>query len=417
MRRRTLIINKHDLSFIILVFLCVCFLSPALSRTVDDRVIVFITLIYILLELNSYIKCTIKEKRLLALIALYLLMIFVYKFLGLSTASVSYHYGIVKYFIPFICIIPVQKRLTQKQSVFLLIILCATIIITLVQNYRLKLIWGYRYSIQMYKNQGIKEIVSTQYTSAILFLSGAFFVAFLHTKKAGVRIGFMILTLFFIGFNLFVTQKGIILLLTIIMFPLLFFFNSRNRSKGRYFGVAIGIILLSFIALNADAFFELIGNITGSERLASRMNSLSSLLESGSIESIGTDSLTSRLRLIGTSIQTVFKSISNFLIGVGHRTDSNVLVGNHGQLVDEFARYGILGGTLSLVLLIKMLTISRNFAHLDERSIIFNQFVVIAFILFIRSAIGTVIDATIGTVVFIWVPFFFRILNEKEGKQ
>lgn len=408
-------INRTGLAVFLMAALCVCFLSPSVRRFIGDTAIMCIAAVYLLLMLTPLLNCERRERNTILLILLYLAILFLNKLLGRSTASVSQHMTVTEYFLCYILILPVYKQLSRKQIIFLLIVILGTMTVTMVQNYQLKLLWGYRYSIQLYKTSGVRAIIDTQYTGAILFASGALFCAFLQAGGAvRRRLLFLALTVFFVAFNLIVTQRGIILVLSIALYPLLILFNRDVRSKGYTLLLLVLAALLVFVAFEYETVLTWIGEITGSARLARRLDSITALIGAGGAEGLSGGSLAARLRLTGGSIDTFWSSASNMLFGVGLRLDSNELVGNHSQFFDEFARFGVFGGLLSLVLMLRMLKSGAAISGVSHKTTWARQLAVIMMIAFVRSLVGTIMDEAIGVCLYIMIPLLFRLLQKEE---
>ncbi len=405
-------IHRIDVAVFLLAVFCVFLLSPWMERTMGNGVVFLVVAAYLAIMINPLVNCKKQERDTLFLIVIYLAILLLNKILKRSTASVAYHFVIVKYFLSYTCMIPIYNKLNKKHFYFLLTVALATMAVTMLQNYQIKLRWRHLYSIHLYNTSGIKAIINTQYTGAILFVSGALLCGFLHAKSIAVKSFMLAMTVACVAFNMVVTQRGIILLLTIFMFSLLFLFNTKVRTAKYQTLLFLLICFIALFAFEYDKILIWLGNATGSARLSARLNSIITLLEADDINEIeGRGSLFARLRLTGVSIQTFFSSPGRFLFGVGHKMDTNLLVGNHSQFFDEFARWGIFGGTFSFILLLRMLKSSIVFSEIEKNTIFYRQIIVIIISIIIRSFVGAVIDESIGTAIYIVVPLFFRLLQ------
>ena len=383
-----------------------------MERTVGNGVIFLVIMAYLTIMVKSLLNCKKQERDIIFLIFIYLAILLLNKVLRRSTASVSYHLVIIKYYLSYICMIPIYKQLNKKHLYFLLTIALATMAVTMLQNYQLKLKWRYLYSIHLYNTSGIKAIINTQYTSAILFVSGALLCGFLHAKSIVLKSIMLALTVTCVTFNMVVTQRGIILLLTIFMFSLLVLFNTKVRTAKYQTLLFLLVCAITLFVFEYDKMLIWLGNATGSARLSARLNSIITLIEADDISEIkGDGSLFARLRLTVVSIQTFFSSIGRFLFGVGHRMDTNLLVGNHSQFFDEFTRWGIFGGILSFVLMLRMLKSTIVFSDIGKNTIFYRQLMVIITTAIIRTFVGAVIDEAIGVALFIIVSLIFKLLQ------
>ncbi len=409
-------ISSDGVAVFILCLLCICLLSPYVARTVGDIPIFVLTLLYLLLERNALLRCGKSERNALLLILLYIIILFVYKGVGLSTASVAYHYNIVKSFIPFICMLPIYQRLTRKQAIVLMVVLVAAVVFTMVHNFTLKSFWKSIFSQKLYKLRGVKGIVTTQYTSAILLFSGIMFCAFLNMKERMIRWLFLAIMILCLIFNTVVTQRGIALFLTILMLPLLLLYNG-NRTPKRVIIMLVAILLLFLVILGYRTVLTWLAGLMPSDRLASRINSILKLIDAGGLENAEGGSLAARLRFIGVSIHTFWSSLPRMLFGVGLRTDTNNLVGNHSHFFDEFAKFGVFVGIFSVYNVINMLRQCRKEAGTTKGSGLNSQLSVLFFIYILRAFLGAIFDASIGAVVYFGIPLMFRLIGTEGGIQ
>ena len=101
-------------------------------------------------------------------------------------------------------------------------------------------------------------------------------------------------------------------------------------------------------------------------------------------------------------------------IPISHRYD---IIGNHSQIVDEFAKYGLIGGLLMLYM------IWLYFKHIAKsvKTVIsnplFRQLLIIFFIIFIRACIGGIFEPVVGVQLFLVIPFIFEILEKRKEEK
>ena len=401
-------LKPDSMAVFLLGAICVCLLSPYVAQTIGDIPIFAITLVFLLLEINPLLHCSVAERNTVITILIYLLIVFINKFLGRSTASVSMHFNLVKFFIPFVCMLPIYRRLTRKQMLFLVIVVLGTVLFTMIHNFSLKAVWRTSFSQRLYKLRGVKGAVTTAYTGAIMLISGALLSVFLQKNRLVIRaLAFAGAVLCFY-FNLNVTQRGIALILTLIMIPLLILYNGQ-RTRRRVIRTALAILLLLFAVLNYEAILGLIADLLRSDRLTRRINSIIDLIEAGGLEDTEGGSLTARIRLIGVSIRTFWSSLPNFLIGVGMKTDTDTVIGNHSQFFDEFAKFGIFVALLCIRNVLRMLKATRVFSRTEKGSGEYYQMSVIIFVFILRAFVGGILDASIGAVMFVGIPLIFLL--------
>ena len=175
-----------NLKTLLLAAICVFLLSPVAQRAVGTVGFVAITGLFLILHINDILRCGRYEKNTMILIALYIGILLLYTFLGISdtgggqTASVLF---LLIYFI----IVPVHRRLDRRQCIFILAVCLFAVLVTLVQNYALYIRMGLRFTQRWYHMSGILEVVNTQYNNAIMLLAGVLFSLFLLKKGTRVR--------------------------------------------------------------------------------------------------------------------------------------------------------------------------------------------------------------------------------------
>ena len=414
---KKIVLSKENITVFFLAILFICLLSPLVAKAIGSMAIFVIAGLCLFSEINLLARLDVHERNTLILTVLYLAVFLLYYLLGISVSSSAQNVTRILFFVPFLCIIPVFNRLNKSQLIFLLTVALITMAHTMIWNYYLKSQWGYRYSYQLSNTSGVRGMINTQYTSAIMLLSGGLFCSFLHARNAVKKYSSLAGVILCILFNVLVTQRAIAFLLSILMFILLALANSARRSPRRIIISIFSIIIVIVVMLEYDTILLWLANITGSSRLQNRIDSVIQLFQAGSIEDMESSSFRTRLRLAGVSVNTFFSSISNFFLGVGHRTDSNTIVGNHSQLVDEFARFGIFGGLLSFAVVFRMLRDVRGKSINRQFAVLWQQFSVIIFIAFLRLSVGTVFDPSISMVLFIIMPILFQLIQMEEMKD
>lgn len=411
--RKKWTLKLTDIPVLLLAVLCICCLSLQVRRVLGTTVILAIWGLYYLLEGYDLLHCKLHENLMLVLVTVYVFLCLLYRYIGLSDENTGIT-SIFLSFLPYYAIIPIYKKLDRKQGMFIILVCLATVLVTMWQNYK---IWSWNgvIPIHMYL-EGYLEVINTQYSSAIMLLAGIMFCLFLH-QKGFVRYISLGVALICILFNTLIMQRGIAFLLTMLMITLLLLYNtSRDRRiMTRYI---LLMCLIVFVLLFYRFVLGAIASISGSQRLASRLQSIITLFDASDISEAKGGSLTARLQLIGVSIKTFFESLPNFLFGVGDKVD-NFQVGNHAQFFDEFARYGLLGGLLSNYLPFGMMKTAIRFVSLPKNSTLYRQIIVIFFIYMLRCLVGGIFAPSIGAVMFIMLPIAFGLLktNERNSQE
>ena len=128
-------------------------------------------------------------------------------------------------------------------------------------------------------------------------------------------------------------------------------------------------------------------------------------------------SVSGRAQLMELSWNTWLSSWRAFLLGVGdHRTGH--IIGNHSDLIDTLARFGIVGGIIFSKLSIAQFTFLRL---LDDKQSSYKTQCMIVFLLYIvRGFFGNILTPAIAVQVFLFLPLLFErcyLLNESDHKE
>lgn len=166
--------------------------------------------------------------------------------------------------------------------------------------------------------------------------------------------------------------SSIVLLIMVIGFWVVSRITEESKSHKRLFVLVFLLLVLLFIFIVPilQTFLSLFDD---SSRMNERINDLVAVSEGGDIDTNGKGSLGQRYLLWMASINTFFSSIPSFLFGIGedgHQHDFFSLlrygVGEHSEIFDMAARYGLVG----LILMYNML--SNTFRYFKVINSIFN---------------------------------------------
>ena len=154
-----------------------------------------------------------------------------------------------------------------------------------------------------------------------------------------------------------------------------------------------------------------------SERLAERFNDLLDLKKSGGdTNKVSDGSLSSRIALAQTSLNSFFSSPISILIGIGDHTTSfggdliKSGVGGHSEFIDVLARYGLLGAVVfykimkNYYLTLKRLTTSRS---------ILKYINVIFFIIILTGFLNNIFQPNMLIFMFIVLPVIVELTSNK----
>ena len=273
---------------------------------------------------------------------IYIAIELLYKILGVSTASLGYYFATLKFLFIFIAMVCLEPLLNKKQRYFLCILSIVGMIVNMISNI---IIWSSMnptaYVVYYLYDGQNTNAADTAFSTAVMLLLGAFFLVILHAKRGWLKICGAAGAAFCLYFLGFISQRGTTFLLAIMMMLLLLVFQVSSKRH------ACLLIILSFVFLwlalgGIVPLLTWASDVLNLDRIGLKISYLIRFFESGDIEEAG-GSLTGRFDLIMTSIQTFFESLRNFFVGVGDHRNHNLVVGNHSQFFDTFARYGLQG--------------------------------------------------------------------------
>lgn len=410
-RARTSPFGRTNIAFYLLAFLCVCFLSPWVQRTLGTKVVIAIVGVYLFLEINHLYKVFALGRKVMVLIALYIGMLLLYTVLRLSDKGAGQTVCVL-FMLTFFMIAPIYNHLNKRQCQIIILLCIITVLMTMLQNYFLWVRMGHRMTQQWYRTAGILEVVNTQYISATVLFSGVLYSVFLYSRNFTCRyvcLGVAALTFLF---NIVITQRAASLILSIAMFLFLYFSNGKSISSRGFRNIMLVISGLLFICFY-KFFLGILAENVHSERLMARIDTLIQLMEYQDVSQIDGGSLSGRIRLTMVSINTFFSSPSNFFFGVGDKAD-NYLVGNHCYFFDEFAKFGLFGGILSCSIIAGMIFAGMYISSTKHDKRLYRLIGAMYIIVVFRAVTGGLWAPSMGIMINIFIPLAFKLLKYEE---
>lgn len=402
------------LSLFLLGILLFVFLTPKADKTLGDTVILPLVGLYLATQWKAFRNVSPANLFTLGLSGAYIAMILAYRFLGPSDATMSEYFTTLKFHLCFAFVLPLMGTLRPREVYYLLAVAIVSMLLSMAYNVHLQGVYGSMFSMRALRDESVKGIINTQYTTSIMLVSGAFFVAILHARTFFRRMLFLALLAACIYFNMTVGQRGIIFFLSSLLYGLIIVFN-KPIDKSRFLWFFALLVLVLALLAKADSILGWLAANVSSPRLQVRIESVQNMLSQKAVEG----SFGRRLELIQTSWETFRASSQNFLVGVGDIRNHNLLVGNHSLLADELARYGLFGGLLSFWLLFRQLRVVRSFAAPEPRSPLDRQLGCIFLVLVLRCLIGSIVEMTNGVQLFFTIPLLFRMIQceDERGRK
>ena len=398
----------------ILVVLIIISNTPILARNISNVIYYGLVIAFFLSTLNLY--CILRRKTLITILLLlaYFMMQLLYRFLSISSAPWAYYSTIFKFFFFMLAMLLIVEHLSVKQKIVLLGVSILSMVFTMIDNIRLYNLYGATRFVHLFQQQRFStNSVNTTFVTAVLFLNAVLFVWFLRTNKTTIKVVISGLSIFNLYFSLVIAQRMMILVLAVIMYPLLLLFR-RSFSRGHLLGTLIGIVIVGLMIIQYEKVINYLDTIIGSGRMSLRFSQISNYISSRNIYEAG-GTVSGRMRLMMRSMESWRSSILSFIFGVGDHRGYDI-IGNHSEIIDECARYGILGLTVIIPLTVAYLKHVKRISCVQIDSPLSKQISVIEVLFLIRAFLGSVYEATIAIQLFIVVPMAFSLFQMDNSK-
>jgi hypothetical protein len=244
------------------------------------------------------------------------------------------------------------------------------------------------------------------YAMLFIVLTGAYYIK--YYQKTFLKVAISVFVIVLNVLLILRSQYTYAIILMLVFATCIYFFNFNNT------GFTLKKVITPFVLILALVLFWIygaeilywIGNNINATSVTTRINSIAHTIENGSIQS-GSD-LQKRIMLYDRSVQTF---LSNFVIGVGGKVyKAGGLVGGHSQIIDNYAYYGVFGGTFFIVYLISIYKNVR--AYLVQNN--YKFFRLLFWLYLINCLINTSYTEPILSAVYFIIPMFLFILQRKQ---
>ena len=185
---------------------------------------------------------------------------------------------------------------------------------------------------------------------------------------------------------------------------------AKIAKKKAYFYITLFItlfVIIPVVEIYEDIIIRYILYLSPSSRLSSRLVTLINFdSDYGS-----TSSISARENLWMISLKTWFSNVSSFLFGIGdhYTTDSpeKTGIGQHSELIDSFARYGVIGMLLIYYILKNSFKYINTIFEKKYQLQIYTVFIIYIMCGFTKKIFIT----NIACVIFIFLPLALIYLN------
>ena len=396
----------------VIMLMALVSVTPILERPIC--IIIVTGLFGLAFFLNIGSKVFRDNLRLIICVLLYYFLIILYRLFDISDASWGNYMTQVFSLVPILIMPIIANKIHNKLTLFVVVILFLIMVFNIANNIRLSIIYPELTLSNMAREE--EDLASynmgSSYfqTFAMLFFDVCLFL-FLNIKK---RIGKIlslicgiVAAVFVIGFCL-KASVVIYLLLSAMLIVI------ANRAKNVWRTVSLLSLAFVVIALiidtNKNEVVNFILDYSPDERVAIRFVTL---IDPDSF--VANDkTMTGRSDLWLLSINTWLKDPANFLLGIGdHRSSFNVEatgIGQHSDVFDTLARYGILGGLLLFIIYIDSFRYILKLYDKRLRSQLFMIMLILVLCAFTKS----ILYACISCVIFVLLPLLAPIINESK---
>lgn len=224
------------------------------------------------------------------------------------------------------------------------------------------------------------------------------------TKKFAfcIILGFFIMVLY---------QSSLTISLILLIMSMFFLFIPSIRNGYSFYYWILLLFTLTVIFLNyADVIFYKLSIWTENFELSVRFLELSNFFSGNNVNG---DMLT-RLNLYSTSLQTFS---NNPILGVGgYYGHDSILkgIGGHSELIDNFARYGIIVG-LNYILII--ISFSKYVAKRIVNNKLKKIYLVMVFVYILLGIVNNLRTVELGTIFFFTIPIYIYSIDQKNNKS
>lgn len=352
-------------------------------------------------------------------VILYILLCIVYSVLGISSASAGTLTIHLSFFVLILLLISCTKFIISP-PIYVLWAILLVIAFNVMDNIRICI---QHPGIYYLVSRGAEDVGASYNLGSSKFYNGVFFYyticlfGFLNCKEKRwkyILLGCAFLSLLFLlGFCV---KASVIAYAILSTFLLLHAQKSKSIQSFSFRVLIPSLLVFTVINLFSDTIIELLIKHVPSERLVSR---LVVFVDSESEEaSRGVSTFTARQNLWLLSIQTWTDNIINFVIGIGdHRANYkaggsawDTGIGQHSDLIDSLARYGLLGLFLLGTIFKKGFKLIDSFYGRYYKVQLFVIYII--FILF--GCTKGVFQPDIGFVMFILLPMLSTILTTRD---
>lgn len=347
----------------------------------------------------------------------YVTLALAYKFLGKSTSELGYYFAEFKFLFVMLAMACAGPSLSKKQRLWLCVLAAGVLVANMADNVRLWKTLGRLY-VTYFEGEGrASNVADTAFATAVMLGMGGVFLLALRARRAFLKWTSWALVLFFAYFLMFVAQRGITFFLGMAMLAFLALpataFRAANAKKMALWSFSLLALLALFAGGGGEALLSgLASLVENSPRLQARISSVLVLLQGDSLDG-SASSLSGRIGMIKTSLDAFLQSPATIMFGIGHHSSFDV-VGNHSLVVDTFARYGLVGGVLFVVLLRRIYLTVLESAGISRSNPLMPKLKAFYVVFILRALVGDPFRDSVAVQLFVTAPLLVSLLAAPE---
>lgn len=349
------------------------------------------------------------------------IIILAYKAFGFSTAAMGNLFHQLAFFSMVFIGLYIGYYFPIKQKLLMFFLLSLVLVADIVNNIFLYSSFSSLYGVDMDTVSQLMDgevvVGGTPFNTTSIFAFAAFYFIFLNVKGKKIRILALCSALVSMYYMFFCGARGTVILLDlfiIIMLPLLKL--QEKSSLGKALSIIVYAVFAFIIIVGIDTLLDFMISISP-DRLAERFLDIKQTTKEG----VSDSSFSGRFGLYKVSINSFLDSAKSFLFGIGDHRGSMAGelsyaaagIGGHSEILDNLARFGILGACFVFPI---YKYAYRWYVDFFESRILKKQvqYIFIAFI--ICSFVKAVFMPTVGCVVFVMLPLAFSFVGYKNIK-
>lgn len=389
------------------ILLIVILNIPDLSF-IGTEIVIVTTLFWMTTLLYCYKVSYKTTKQLIHSTILYFAIVVIYKLMGVSSAPWDLTAGYFGWLMAIVIGVNSLQLFNNKQLKILEYVFLVSIVASIVYVTH----QGVRNLTLMDLEDAISQ-ENASYSSLVMLFSGVCLIAVLRYKSLLQKGIYFVALVLALNVNFNILQRGTNIIFTVIMVILLLYFNYSKSEKIAKRAILLIVAISIFIYSGAlITLLEWLIEFFPSERVADRFRSILIFLQTGDTYEAGTSLLT-RTELAEQSLDVFSSSFQNVLVGIGDHRNLSSKIGNHSEIIDSLARYGLIGFSLIVQSFYNQY---RFLSQLFREGGNLRYMVIVVYMMYLlRNINGNTMTTPVAILLFLYLPsIIYFIKNQKK---